>query len=52
MLSATEYIASIGNLGTYISEGKLTVNSGTTSGENAVVQPIGLNGRNFPGPAG
>jgi len=52
MVSAVQYISSIGNLSTYISSGRLTVNSGITSGENAIVQPIGLNGRNFSGPSG
>ena len=47
MKSAVQYIASIGNLTTYISSGRLTLNTGSTLGENAEVKPVGVNGRTF-----
>jgi hypothetical protein len=47
MNSAVQYISSIGNLSTYISTGRLSLNTGNTLGENAQVNPIGLNGRTF-----
>lgn len=47
MNSAVQYIASIGSLSTYISSGRLTLNTGSTQGELSVVRPIGLNGRTF-----
>jgi len=47
MNSAVQYIASIGKLTTYISSGRLTLNTGSTLGENAEVKPVGVNGRTF-----